>query len=215
MGLDAGVPGVECKPERPGQLMAIVPLYLPRDRLVLETHFAALGVEDLRNRFCGSIRPEIVGQYIERLSATGVPSYGIFNPGHALVAVCQLGQSEHGLEVGLTVLPAYRRQGLAKALLGRCASYARARGSKALIIHCQADNIPMLTLARRIGMHVETSHGDADGRLTLRSGTALDFWTDIAYAQEGIAESVMRIWQVVAQMVAGGVVSTEVAPKLH
>jgi GNAT superfamily N-acetyltransferase len=193
--------------KRSGQLMAIIPLYLPRDRLALESHFAALGIEDLRNRFCGSIRPEIVSQYIDQLSVTGVPTYGIFNPGHAIVAVCQLGQSERDLEVGLTVLPTYRRQGLARALLSRSASYARARGLKALVIHCLADNTPMLSLARRIGMRVENSHGEVDGCLTLRAGTALDFWTEIAYDQEGIADSVMRSWQLAAQMVVGGVAS--------
>jgi hypothetical protein len=67
----------------------------------------------------------------------------------------------------------------------------------------------MLSLARRIGMRVENSHGEVDGRLTLRAGTALDFWTEIAYDQEGIANSVMRSWQFVAQMTMGGVASTK------
>lgn len=189
--------------------MAIVTLYLPRDRLALEAHFAALGSEDLRNRFGGSIRPEIVSQYIDQLSVTGDPIFGIFNSDHTLVAVCQLGQSDRDLEVGLTVLPTYRRQGHARALLSRSSSYARARGLKALVIHCLADNKPMLSLARRIGMRVENSHGEVDGRLTLRPGTALDFWSEIAYCQENIADSVKRIWQFAAQMTMGGVASTK------
>jgi GNAT superfamily N-acetyltransferase len=189
--------------------MVIIPLYLPRDRLALESHFAALGTSDIRNRFCGSIGPEIVSRYIDQLSVTGVPLYGVFNPGHTLVAVCQLGQSGRDLEVGLTVLPSCRRQGLARALLRRSASYARARGLEALVIHCLADNTPMLSLARRIGMRVENSYGEVDGRLRLRAGTALDFWSEIAYDQQGIADSVMRSWQVAVQMTRGREASTK------
>lgn len=71
--------------------MAIVPLYLSRDRLVLETHFAALDSEDLRFRFCGSIKPAGVIHYLNQLTAA--QSFGIINSNCALVAVCQLAQS--------------------------------------------------------------------------------------------------------------------------
>jgi hypothetical protein len=33
----------------------------------------------------------------------------------------------------------------------------------------------MLSLARRLGMTIEMSRGEADGRLKLRAGTAFDF----------------------------------------
>jgi GNAT superfamily N-acetyltransferase len=175
--------------------MAIIPIYLPRDRSALESHYAALDLEDLRNRFCGSIRPGMVSQYIDQMTVSGVPMYGIFNSEHTVVAVCQLGQSERELEVGLTVLRLYRRRSLGRALLTRSASYARARGLRSLVIHCLAGNMPMMSLARRMGMRVQNCHGDMAGRWTLRAGNLLDFWTEIAYDQEGIAGSVMRSWR--------------------
>jgi GNAT superfamily N-acetyltransferase len=149
--------------------MAIVPLYLSRDRLALETHFAALDSEDLRYRFCGSIKPAGVIHYLDQLTAAH--SYGIFNSSLALVAVCQLAQSAGDLEVGISVLTPFRRKGYAMALLDQSARYARARGLKALTIHSLADNTPMLSLARRIGMSVEILEGEADGRLRLRADT--------------------------------------------
>ena len=79
-------------------------------------------------------------------------SYGIFSPMHALVATCQLARSEAILEVGISVLPFFRRKGLAKALFGRSANHARARGLKALMIHGMVDNAAMLSLARHFGM---------------------------------------------------------------
>jgi hypothetical protein len=59
--------------------------------------------------------------------------------------------------------------------------------------------MPMLSLAHRIGMTVEISSGEADGRLTLRAATALDFWREIADEQESlaksVADSVVKGWQ--------------------
>jgi hypothetical protein len=38
-----------------------------------------------------------------------------------------------------------------------------------MVIHCLAGNTPMLSLARRLGMTIEMSRGEADGRLKLRA----------------------------------------------
>jgi GNAT superfamily N-acetyltransferase len=192
---------------------AVVRLSLPHDRRALEAHFAALSADDLANRFCHSIKPEAVSKYLDQWSAARISSYGIFNPDGALVAVSQLAQSEEDLEVGLSVLPAYRRKGLAMALLFRSASHARARGLKGLIIHCLTQNLPMLSLAQRIGMTVEISNGEGDGRLTLRAATALDFWREIADDQESlansIAKSVLKSWERAVQTTLGGVTAPE------
>ena len=186
---------------------------LPRDRFALETHFAALGTEDLCNRFGHSIKPEAVTKYLDQWSAAGIPSYGIFDPDGGLIAVSQLAQSADELEVGLSVLPTYRRKGLALALLNRCARYARTRGLKSLIIHCLTDNLPMLSLARRIGMTIEISNGETDGHLTLRAATAIDFWSQIADDQESLAKSmadfVVKSWQLAAKTTLGNVTPTK------
>jgi len=150
---------------------AIVPLDPARDRRALETHFASLNSEDLRYRFCGTMKPEGVAQFLDQISVTSTPCYGVFNGGLALVAVCQLERSGCNLEVGLTVLSAFRCKGFGKTLLHRSASYARARGLKSLNIHSLGDNTPMLSLARRIGMKVTIHSGAADGHLTLGAGT--------------------------------------------
>ena len=86
-------------------MTAIVRLHLPRPRAPLEAHFAAHSSEDLRLRFCCSIGPEFVANYLDRLQTTSVPSYGIFNPGLELVALGQfseIDQPGHDLEAGLS-----------------------------------------------------------------------------------------------------------------
>jgi GNAT superfamily N-acetyltransferase len=153
----------------------IVPLHPVRDRPALDRHFAALRREDLRYRFGGSTKPAAVSRYLDQWSAASIPSYGIFNTERELVAWCQLGRSGYDLEVGLTVVPAYRRQGFGRALLDRAVSYGRAQGLSRLVVHSLADNAPMLSLARRIGMTVEILLGEADGRLILHAAAAINF----------------------------------------
>ena len=159
-------------PTRENILTRIVALQIPCDRRALEVHFAALGSEDLRYRFCGSIKPDGITHYVDQLNRPDVSSFGIyFAADITLIAVCQLGQSGGELEVGVSVLPAFRRKGLAKALLEYSARHARERGLRTLLIHTLMDNTPMLTLARRMGMRIEMLDGEADGRLRLRADT--------------------------------------------
>jgi GNAT superfamily N-acetyltransferase len=155
-------------------LTGIVPLHLPRDREALEAHFAALDSEDLRYRFCASISTAGVTRYLDRLSESDFPSFGIFGPELTLIALSQLGQAGGELEVGVSVLPTFRRRGLARALLEYAASHARVRGLKTLLIHTLVDNTPMLSLARVMGMRVEMVNGEADGRLRLRADTVAE-----------------------------------------
>jgi GNAT superfamily N-acetyltransferase len=173
--------------------LALVPLDPAHDRRALETHFSSLNHEDLRYRFCSSVKRAGVSQYLDQISVIGTPSYGVFNADLALIAVCQLEQSGCDLEVGLTVLPAFRREGFGKALLHCAARYARARGLKALNIHSLGNNIPMLSLARRIGMTVKIHSGEADGRLALCAGT--EKWidrSDVAFDQDTTVSSVTK-----------------------
>jgi GNAT superfamily N-acetyltransferase len=180
---------------------AIIRLDASRDRAALENHFAALETTDLRNRFCSSCKPECIAQYLAGLPAAGVVSYGVFDAELALIAVCQLAATDADLEVGLTVLTQDRRKGLAIALLSRAATYARARGFKALIMHCLADNNAMLALARRIGMAVEVLQGEADGRLKLRAATTWDFWREVAYDHDGLTDAVAKRCRLATQSI--------------
>ena len=102
-------------------------------------------------------------------AGAGTASYGIYDGARSLTAACQLAPQGIDLEVGLSVLPAFRRRGLAAALLDRAMTHARDRGHAALIIHSLADNVAMLRLARRMGMTIQILQGDADGRLSLRT----------------------------------------------
>lgn len=175
--------------------MAVVPLRLPRDRDALEADSLALSPEDLRLRFGQTMKPEAVAAYLYFIKDTRTPTFGTVNPDPEVVAVGQFAEATDGLEMGLSVLSHCRRRGLATALLERAASYARAHAITSLVMHCLADNAPMLALARRCGMSIETSRAEADGRLEPRAGTALDVWTEAAYDQLGMLDVATKRWE--------------------
>jgi len=178
--------------------MTITRLYLPRNREELDAHFAALSAEDLFLRFCSPVSPKYLTGYLDRLEVTGAPLYGIFNFRLELVAVSHFGvpaQPSSDLEVGLSVIETYRRKGLASTLLYRAASYARSRGFKALVFYCVAENTPMLSLARRLGISVAISQDEALGRLKIGAGTILDYWSELSYDQADIVDSAAKRWQ--------------------
>ena len=175
--------------------MAIVPLWLPRDRGALEAHFAALSPKDLRLRFGQTMKPEAVASYVDSLESTHAPVFGSVNVNLEVVAIGQFAEATDGLDVGLSVLPRYRRRGLATALLERAASYASAHAITSLVMHCLADNAPILALARHFGTAIQVSGAEADGRLRLRAATALDVWTEAAYDQAGMLDAATKRWQ--------------------
>lgn len=182
--------------------MAVTRLQLPRDREALDTHYGALSTEDLRLRFCSPVGPISLNAYLDRLQATGAPLYGIFNSRLELVAVGHYGafeQPSSGLEVGLSVLESYRRQGLGSALIHRAASYARSRGFKSLVVYCLAENTAMLSLAKHLGISSEISRDEAFGRVQIGTGTFLDYWSELYYLQADMVDALVRRWQFVTQ----------------
>ena len=175
--------------------MAIVPLQFSRDRTAIEAHFAALGPRDLRLRFGETVRPEMLVAYLDSVEARNEPMFGIVNHDLLIVAIGQFSASADGLEVGLSVLPRYRRRGLGTALLDRAATYARARGITILVMHCLSENAPAVAMARRYGMSIVGSGAETDGRLELRAGTSIDRETDAAYDQAGALDFTVKQWQ--------------------
>jgi len=167
----------------------------PRDRPALEAHFAALSPEDLRFRFGYPISPEGLGRYLDGLAATDALAYGVFNPSGELVALGQLGIAGDALEIGLSVLAPYRRQGLGTALMSRAATHARTHNLHSIILLSLAENQPILALARRYGMAVSVSQGEAESHVRLEAATAVDFWREVAFDQAALLQSVTRSWQ--------------------
>jgi RimJ/RimL family protein N-acetyltransferase len=125
---------------------------------LLALHFLALPSADRYLRFATPATAAFVGRYVdgidfERDAVLAVEAAAVGDPGRRVLAgVVHAAYPDGGAEVGVSVLPAYRGQGVASALVERAVAHARERGIRRLSMHLLAFNAPMLRIARKLGM---------------------------------------------------------------
>jgi RimJ/RimL family protein N-acetyltransferase len=127
-------------------------------RASLVSHFLALPAQDRYLRFATSATPQFIARYVDaidferdavfavRPALTGDEDRG------ALAGVVHAAFPDDVAELGISVLPRYRGQGLASALAERAIAFARSRGMRALVMQFFSDNAPILRIARKLGM---------------------------------------------------------------
>jgi RimJ/RimL family protein N-acetyltransferase len=154
-------------------------------RASVAAHFLALPARDRYLRFASSVTPQLIARYVDgidfnRDAVFAVRSAPIGDEGQAALAgvVHEAFQEDDVAELGISVLPAYRGQGLASALAKQAIAYARSRGVRALAMQLLRENAPMLRIARKLGMTIVDGGAELFARLDLlgrnrRVGSAL------------------------------------------
>jgi GNAT superfamily N-acetyltransferase len=94
--------------------------------------------------------------------------FGVHDDRLALVAAAHVAFADDVAEVGLSVLPAHRRQGVGSALVQRAVAYARQRFAPRFFMRFLRDNAPIMRIARKFGMNISARAGDADAYLELQ-----------------------------------------------
>lgn len=136
-------------------------------RAPLLAHFLALSPADRRLRFGRPIAESVIASYVDGIDFTRDTILGVRDQSR-LVGVAHLAFDSDPAEVGLSVLPGYRKRGVASALFGSAVARARSyvRGIYMLF---PAINTPILRIARRFGMAVRIRGGDAEALLDVRA----------------------------------------------
>ncbi len=168
----------------------------PLDRLRLGAHFVALDDTDRRLRFGGALPDDMLLDYVQGIDFSRDRVFAAFDSAFAVVAVAHLGIREGTAEIGLSVLPAHRREGLALRLVERCQRSAIAQGCESLWVHFLSENQAMTRLTHKLGMRVTASQGEADARLTLPQVSALALGIDLYANQMDAMLGVLRHWTV-------------------
>jgi GNAT superfamily N-acetyltransferase len=136
-------------------------------RAPLLAHFLALSPADRRLRFGRPIAESVIASYVDGIDFTRDTILGVRDQSR-LVGVAHLAFDSDPAEVGLSVLPEYRKRGIASALFG--SALARARSYvRGIYMLFPAINTPILRIARRFGMAVRYRGGDAEARLEVRA----------------------------------------------
>ena len=82
-----------------------------------------------------------------------------------LIAVGHLARADEFAELGLSVLPGYRRLGIGSALVRASCLRCNEWGITELFMRCATTNLAMRSLAQKHGMRVLVESGDVDAFL--------------------------------------------------
>lgn len=150
-----------------GQLNILATRLGEGSRPELKRHFLALGAEDVRLRFGSMLARSALEEYAEHIDFDRDAVFGVHDERLELIGVAHVAFTEDFAELGVSVLPAHRGQGVGAALLARAAEHARNRFVDRLYVHCLSENAAMMRLAKDAGMTICVDAGEADAFLKL------------------------------------------------
>lgn len=151
------------------------------ERSLFLSHLLALATEDRYLRFGSPLSDDAIERYVAKIDSASDTIFGVFDDrlklaaaGHfAPVRAAQADDRalERTAEFGLSVAGESRGRGLGTALFLRAAGHARNMGIASLFMHCLSENRAMMRIARKAGMEIRQTHGEADAYLALEPGT--------------------------------------------
>ena len=173
---------------------ALVHVLDDTDRAALQQHFRALPPADLRMRFGRVPGDDWVRSYVDGLDFSRDTVLGVREAapnGSRLLGVTHVASYRGAVELGLSVLPEARRQGIASAMFDRAALHARNRGVVELFMHCLAENRAMRTIAHRAGMRVVMEDGEVDAFIELPVATPFSLGREFITCQQVMVDQAM------------------------
>lgn len=170
-------------------------------------HLTQLEADDVRLRFGSALSKAAIALYVERIDFDLDVLFGVRGPALDLVGAVHLAFAGDLAELGVSVLPTARRQGVGGALVARAAEHARNRAVPRLYMHCLAENGAMIRLARRAGMDVVIEAGDADAHVALQPATPLSITSELIADRVALFDYALKshveTWRRVGVAIAG------------
>lgn len=154
-----------------------------QERAKLLAHLLVLDAEDRRLRFTQALSDEGIRAYVERIDLSRDAVFVVTDSELAVTGAAHLARGDAHAELGVTVLPGNRRQGIGAALLERSAARARNWGVRVLFMNCLAENAAMMHLARKQGMRIAVSGGEAEAIVRLPQASLASLAADAVAEQ--------------------------------
>ena len=141
-------------------------------------HLTGLTGDDRRLRFGGLVSDEYINSYVERSLEDGSKWFGVDHIDGAIVAACHAAVYDGKAELGCSVDPQFRNNGLAQSMFDRAVTWLRTRGITEVYMHCLTENAAMRHIARKNNMAVVSCHGESDAKVEVELGTPATFIED-------------------------------------
>lgn len=174
-------------------------------REVLRRHFLALPPEDVRLRFGSALSEEALNAYVDKINFDNDAVFGAFDDNLKFTGVAHLAlDPEHdAAELGVSVLPGHRGQGIGTALFKRAEGHARNHYIKILFMHCLTENQPMMHIASKLGMRVAAAgSGEADAHLQLSPPDAANVAVELMQERVALWDITMKAQFLSAKKIA-------------
>ena len=137
------------------------------DRWRLRQHFKSLDANDRHLRFGLALSDVAIDHFIDLINFDTDALFGVNGNGFTLVALVHVAPVGDGAELGLSVDPEFRRQGVGGALFARAIDWARRRRLHTIYMHCLRENQAIMHLATSHGMTLTSAGPDSNAVLLL------------------------------------------------
>ena len=158
-------------------------------------HLLRLPANDRRLRFGTPMSDDSIKAYVARIDFARDQIFGILGADLELwgLAHLALAPDDDTAELGLSVDWSVRERGYGYALLQRAVLHATNRGGyRALFMHCLAENKTMMNLARKAGLSLVITQGEADGRLALGEPTQAGALREAIQDQFALVDAMLK-----------------------
>jgi ribosomal protein S18 acetylase RimI-like enzyme len=124
------------------------------ERPQLLAHLLALDAEDRHLRFAHMLSDDGIRHYVEGIDLTRGAVFVVTGIDLEIIGAAHLAREDGNAQLGISVLPRSRGQGIGGALLERCAARARNWGMRVMFMNCLVENAAMMHLARKQGLKI-------------------------------------------------------------
>jgi RimJ/RimL family protein N-acetyltransferase len=157
-------------------------------------HLLTLSEEDRRLRFGRGMHERALKSYVKGIDFFVDKAFGVFNSEMRLIAFAHLAlyQAKGFGELGLSVSPDDRRQGLGDVLLRRAALHASNLGLRVIYMHCLSENEGMMRLAQKAGFKIVPAGIETDASKLVEHPTLKSASQEVLCDQIALVDSIFR-----------------------
>jgi RimJ/RimL family protein N-acetyltransferase len=161
---------------------------------LMRKHLLSLGESDRRLRFGMHATDLFINSYVNSFNFSRDCFFAVIDSSLTIIGLAHLGYGqtlpgqEQAAEFGVSVSENGRGFGVGTALFKRSAIHARNTNISMLYVHCLSSNAAMMHIARKAGMVVEYSYGEADAFLRLPPGNSQSMMIEAIQDQSAIID---------------------------